>query len=220
MPPILPTPLQETLPPVEEEQPPAPVIESEVPLEAGEGAVLDAMSNAVPDPNHEEPLTVVPEAPPVIETVPNPLEESETLRDQAEKESARAKLREDQKELEKQFAREAFPHVRTGSANDGETYHNDAGNTVRLDKRGHQYSCDVEGVRNTRKSSRPVDIDPEQWTLVRNYRERAKKKEQLKAQEMLPQGSDPPNKGCIIIIRRTHPCIGYLIPSTFSRMCL
>ncbi len=66
---------------------------------------MDRMSNAVPDPHQEQPSTVLAEAPPVIETVPNPLEESETLRDEDEKQSVLAKFREDQAELEKQFAR-------------------------------------------------------------------------------------------------------------------
>ena len=92
------------VPLIEGDQPPAPVVESEVPLLAGEGAVMDAMSNAVPEPHQEQPSTVLTEAPPVIQTVPNPLEESETLRNE-EKQFALEKIKEDQAELEKQFAR-------------------------------------------------------------------------------------------------------------------
>ena len=61
------------VPLIEGDQPPAPVGESEVPLLAGEGAVMNAMSNAVSEPHQEQPSTVLTEAPPVIQTVSSPL---------------------------------------------------------------------------------------------------------------------------------------------------
>jgi hypothetical protein len=65
--------------------------------------------------------------------------------------------------VDRNFNRATFDNVRVGKPSDGVIYVNDDGNKVRLDRRGHQYSCDVDGVRNTKKSARPLDIDPDTW---------------------------------------------------------
>jgi hypothetical protein len=69
----------------------------------------------------------------------------------------------DQGAVDRNFNRATFDHVRVGTPKDGVIYVNDDGNKVMLDVRGHQYSCDLEGVRNSMKSARPADIDPEMW---------------------------------------------------------
>ncbi len=66
-------------------------------------------------------------------------------------------------EIDKAFNRQNFEHVRMGQASDGEIYVNNNGTKVKLDKRGQQYSVDLEGVRNSMRSSRPSDISPEMW---------------------------------------------------------
>ena len=96
-------------------------------------------------------------------------------------------LREEKEAQDKLFARDAFAHVRTGRANDGETYVNDLGKTVRLDIRGHQYGCDIDGVRNTRKSSRPDNVERDEWITVGPHRKRMQKKLQLEKSKMEPQ---------------------------------
>ncbi len=47
---------------------------------------------------------------------------------------------------------------------------------VKLDKRGTPYRCDIEGVRNTMPSARPVDIEPETWKIIGPYGDRLNKK--------------------------------------------
>ena len=71
-----------------------------------------------------------------------------------------------EEEQARAFARDAFPHADSGQANDGKIYHDDSGRMVKLDRRGHKYQVDGAGHRNTRKSARPEDIDPDTWKYL------------------------------------------------------
>ncbi len=68
-----------------------------------------------------------------------------------------------QDETDKDFNRQTFDHVRSGLPSDNIVYVNDQGMRVKLDRRGSQYSVDIDGVRNTKKSARPVGMEPELW---------------------------------------------------------
>ncbi len=105
----------------------------------------------------------------------------------------------DQDEIDKAFNRQTFDHVRTGMPGDSTIYVNDGGFKVKLDRRGHQYGCDLEGVRNTMKSSRPSDIEPEVWKIMGPYRARLGKKAE-KAAEAAPQPQPAPVAGSLIKI--------------------
>jgi hypothetical protein len=81
-----------------------------------------------------------------------------------------------QEETNIAFNRDTFPHVRTGRAKDGIVYVNDLGQRVRLDKRGGQFKCDIDGVRNTRPSARPEGMDSDVWNVLRVERQGIVKK--------------------------------------------
>ena len=78
-----------------------------------------------------------------------------------------------QHDVDIQFNRDTFPPVRSGYANDGLIYVNKKGMKVRLDVAGREFQCDLDGIRNTRKSARPEGMDPEMWKMLRPHREKA-----------------------------------------------
>ncbi len=92
----------------------------------------------------------------------------------------------DQKEIDKKFNRQTFDHVRVGQPKDGNIYVNDDGMKVKLDTRGHQYSCDLEGVRNSMNSARLSDIDPAVWKKMGPQRARLAEQAKKAAEAAVP----------------------------------
>ncbi len=101
-----------------------------------------------------------------------------------------------QEEVDKLFNRNTLPHVRMGIADDKVIYINSLGQRVRLDKRGGMFQCDLDGVRNMRKSSRPEGMEPEVWNILRVNRAKIAQKEAKEAAKPQEMASHPaPNAG-------------------------
>ena len=99
--------------------------------------------------------------PPVVGDDDDPFQDPEPAA--VEPGSASDPLPANQLEVDKTFNRQTFEHVRVGLPSDNVIYVNDHGMKVKLDKRGSQYSVDIEGIRNTKKSARPLGMEPEVW---------------------------------------------------------
>ena len=130
---------------------------------------------------------------------PPPLPDLENQENAVERQLLDQKELPNQEEIDKAFARQTFDHVRTGLPGDGIIYVNDGGYKVKLDRRGTPYRCDLKGVRNTMRSSRPADMDPEVWKIMGPYRDRIKKKAK-KAAKAEPQPQTAPMEGALIKI--------------------
>ena len=89
-----------------------------------------------------------------------------------------------------------------GSAGDGEIYVDLNGYMVMLDKRGTRYKCDIDGTRNTMKSSRPSNIDAESWTIIGPWKERQRKPQAKKdaANSAAPQPQTAPVEGTLLTL--------------------
>ncbi len=91
-----------------------------------------------------------------------------------------------QHEMDMEFNRANLEPVRNGRANDGIIYGNLKGNKVRLDIRGREFPCDLDGVRTSMKSTRPEGMDPAMWNILRPWRA-AEAKKAAKAAKLAPQ---------------------------------
>ncbi len=151
----------------------------------------NAISMAHPFVGPGKGLSVLPEELPVIGPEHDHLETLDHGDDDAEIETPEELALRKQENENIAFNRDTFPHVRTGRAQDGVVYVNDSGQSVRLDKNGRQFKCDLDGVRNTRQSARPEGMEPEVWNVLRVHRQGlAKKEEKAKAaQDKLGQNT-------------------------------
>ncbi len=173
---------------------------------------VDAITMAYPFDGPGRGLTILPhQEPHQSSEILGPEAEPEVPIDPLEGEQV-APPPVDDEEITSDFARSLFDHVRNGQPSDGVIYVDSNGQMVKIAKNGTPYRCDLDGVRNTMKSSRPSDIDPETWKIMGPYRDRLNKKAAKAAKaelqpqtapveglliktEVLAMGEDPPNEG-------------------------
>ncbi len=63
---------------------------------------------------------------------------------------------------------------------------------VRLDKRGYEFACDLDGVRNTMRTIRPDGMEPQVWKeILEDRKKMARKAERDKAKTAKAQASEP-----------------------------